>query len=270
MPSRLRALALASSLLPLLAACGSNDEPQYVDRPVEQLYNIAADQMNEGRYEQAARSFDEVERQHPYSQWAAKAQLMAAFAHYEGQKYDDAIIALDRYIQLHPGSPDVPYAYYLKALSYYEQITDVRRDQRTTELAMQSLDEVVRRFPETTYGRDARLKIDLTRDHLAGKEMDIGRYYQRQGQHQAAIARFREVVDKFQTTTHAPEALHRLVESYMALGLVEEAKQNAAVLGHNYPGSPWYTDSYANLVDPSVRAPTEQKGFLSRAWDSIF
>ena len=207
--------------------------------------------------------FDEVERQHPYSVWATKAQLMAAYAHYRDAQYEDALNALDRFIQLHPGNRDIAYAYYIRALSYYEQISDVKRDQRMTELALQSFDEVTRRFPDTKYARDAREKIDLTRDHLAGKEMDIGRYYLRRNQHLAAINRFRQVVEDYDTTTHVPEALHRLVEAYMALGLTEEARRSAAVLGYNFPDSPWYVASYqlveGRLPDTETR---EDQGYF--------
>lgn len=232
----------------LLAGCSSKDEEEYVERSVEELYNRGMDLVNEGSYKGASKAFDEVERQHPYSVWATKAQLMAAYALYEDNKYDDAINALDRFIQLHPSNRDVAYAFYLKALCYYEQIADVRRDQAITEHALKSLQEVVDRFPASTYARDAKLKIDLARDHLAGKEMTVGRWYLKQGQYLAAINRFRTVVDQFQTTTHVPEALHRLIEAYRALGLDAEAQRTAAVLGHNFPGSEWYVDSYV-LVD---------------------
>ncbi len=230
-----------------LAAC-SSDPPQYVEKPVEELYNGAMDAMQAGDYEEAARLFDEVERQHPYSEWASKAQLMAAYAFYQENSYDEAINALDRFIELHPGSPDVAYAYYLKAISYYEQISDVRRDQKMTQEALTSLEEVVRRFPDSKYARDASLKIDLALDHLAGKHMDIARFYQSRSEYLAAINRFRTVIERYQTTTHVPEALHRLVECYLAMGIIDEARATAAVLGHNFPGSEWYIDSYALLT----------------------
>jgi outer membrane protein assembly factor BamD len=240
-----RSTALALVLCAgLLAGCSGDKAPEYVELPVADLYNNGVDALEAGEYEEAARAFDEVERQHPYSKWASKAQLMSAYAYYEATKFDEAIIALDRFIQLHPGNPDTPYAYYLKALSYYEQISDVGRDQKMTLFAMQSLQEVITRFPNTTYARDARLKIDLTRDHLAGKEMEVGRWYLRQKQYLAAVNRFRTVVETYQQTTHVPEALYRLVEAYTMLGLKGEAKKAAAVLGHNYPGSEWYQDAY--------------------------
>ncbi len=243
-------LFLACFLALAVVSCGGSEEEEtYVERPVDDLYNSAMDALLAGNYKQAARLFDEVERQHPYSVWASKAQLMAAFANYSDNKYEDAVAGLDRFIQLHPGNPDVAYAYYLKALSYYERISDVGRDQRMTRMALGSFEELTRRFPNSKYSRDAQLKIDLTRDHLAGKEMSIGRYYLERGHYLAAINRFRIVIGQFQTTTHTPEALHRLVECYLALGVIEEARQTAAVLGYNYPGSDWYEDSYALLTN---------------------
>lgn len=227
-----------------LSACTIKEEPEYVERPVSSIYNNAMNFLQENYYKDAAREFDEVERQHPYSVWATKAQLMAAYAYYQSNRYDDAIIALDRFTQLHPANREVSYAYYLKALCYYEQISDVARDQKMTELALASLSEVMKRFPESQYARDARVKIDLTHDHLAGKEMSIGRYYLDQKQYLAAINRFRSVVEKYDTTTHVPEALHRLTEAYLALGITSEARKSASVLGHNFPNSEWYQDSY--------------------------
>ena len=265
-PIRL-ATALALSL-GALAACSGEKEEAYVERPVEELYNNAVNAMSTGSYKRAAKLFDEVERQHPYSVWATRALLQAAYAHYQANKYDDAIVALDRFIQLNPSNRDVAYAYYLKALCNYEQITDVARDARMTELSMQSLQEVVRRFPDTSFARDARVKIDLTYDHLAGKEMEVGRFYLQRGQWLASINRFRMVVDKYQTTSHVPEALHRLVEAYMALGLVDEARRSAAVLGHNYPGSEWYRDSFA-LVGTGELPKDERPGLVSRTLNAI-
>ena len=282
---RRRWLVLAAALL--LAACAS-EKDTYVEKPVETLYNNAMNLLLDGGYTRAAKAFDEVERQHPYSVWATKAQLMSAYALYEGGKYDESIVAADRFISLHPGHRDIAYAYYLKALDYYVQIADVGRDQKQTQQAMQSLQEVVRRFPETRYGRDARLKIDLARDHLAGKEMEIGRWYERGGSYLAAINRFKRVIDTYQTTTHVPEALHRLTECYSALGLTEEAQKVAAVLGYNYPGSEWYGDSYAllkqdvpaalasNAADETALPPDEpnaqragEPGFFGRMFGAV-
>ena len=249
-----RPLALAAAALMLAVAGCSSDEPEYVERPVEELYNAALFSLNNQEFKEAASQFDEVERQHPYSVWATKAQLMSAYAYYQDDAYDDAIIALDRFIQLHPGNRDIGYAYYLKALSYYEQISDIERDQKMTRLALESLEEVVNRFPDSKYGRDALIKVDLTLDHLAGKEMEVGRFYQERKHFPAAINRFKAVIQNYQTTTHVPEALARMTESFLALGRIEEAKKYASVLGHNYPGRDWYQDSYDLLVDPAVAA----------------
>ncbi|MGB0748348.1 MAG: outer membrane protein assembly factor BamD [Magnetospiraceae bacterium] len=249
---RLKSLALAGVCVAVLAAC-SSDPVEYEARPPEALYSDALSNLEQGNASVAMELFDEVDRQYPYSRWATNAQLMSAFAAYDGQKYDEAIIGLDRFIQLHPSHKDVAYARYLRALCYYEQISDVTRDQKMTEYAQGALRELIQRHPNTEYARDAQIKLDLTYDHLAGKEMEIGRYYQRWGHHLAAINRFQRVVDKFQTTTHVPEALHRLVESYTALGMVVEANRAAAVLGHNFPGNEWYEDTYEVVEGVRVR-----------------
>lgn len=260
-----RRLVTALLLTLVVAACGTKDAP-YVERPVEELYNRAMDAMATSEWEAAAKGFDEVERQHPYSVWANKAQLMAAYAYYQKNNYTDAISSAERFIQLHPGSRETPYAYYLVAVSYYEQITDVGRDQKITQQALNSLEEVVRRYPTSEYARDARLKIDLTRDHLAGKEMTIGRYYLRTNMQIAAINRFKTVIEKYQTTTHVPEALHRLAEAYMSLGVLEEAQNVAAVLGYNYPGSEWYVDTYTLVTGQEVSTASSEK----KSWWNIF
>ncbi len=244
-----------------LGACAAKKD-NYVERSVEDLYNTAMEELLDQEYTKAAKDFDECDRQHPYSVWATKAQLMSAYAMYLAGKYDDSIIAADRFIQLHPGHRDIAYAYYLKALDYYIQIADVARDQKTTQQALNALSEVVRRFPDTKYARDARLKIDLTRDHLAGKDMEIGRWYEGRLQYLAAINRFRSVVEKYQTTSHVPEALERLTECYLALGVTDEARRTAAVLGYNYPGSQWYQDTFELVTG---HATTETAG-ANRGW----
>jgi outer membrane protein assembly factor BamD len=256
-----RIAAMILLALPLaLGGCASDEEETaaYVERPVENIYNEAMNSMEAGKYTSAAKAFDEVERQHPYSKWATKAQIMSGYAYYMNGDYDDAIVALNRFIDLHPGHKDAAYAWYLKGLSYYEQISDVARDQRMTEGALDAFDNLVRRFPDSDYARDARLKVDLAHDHLAGKDMDVGRYYLRAGHHLAAIGRFRRVVDKWGTTTHVPEALHRLTEAYLALGVVEEARYTAAVLRHNFPNSEWYQDSWALLDSQDVLTAAER------------
>jgi outer membrane protein assembly factor BamD len=253
---RSKFIYLVISLI-FVAAC-TEEAPvaEYVERPVEEIYDDALNMLEEREYDEAAYLFDEVERQHPYSNWATKAQLMSAYSFYQDDAYDSAVIALDKFIQLHPSSPDVPYAYYLKALCYYEQISNVTRDQNMTEVATKTLKELITRFPKSKYAKDAKLKIDLTSDHLAGKEMEIGRYYLKQNHHLAAINRFKTVVMKYQSTTHVPEALHRLAEGYVALGIELEAQKVAAVLGHNFPGSRWYTDAY-ELVEGKLVKPQE-------------
>ena len=217
----------------------------YVARDVDTLYSAAKDRLDRNQYATSAILFDEVERQHPYSVWARRAQLMSAFSYYMGRDYQKSIESAQRFLSIHPGNKDAPYAYYLIALDYYEQISDVSRDQKITQQALDAMNDIVRRYPSSTYAADARLKIDLVRDHLAGKEMEVGRFYQRRGEWLASIVRFRKVVDEYDSTTHTPEALQRLTESYLALGLPEEAKKAAAVLGANYPGSKWYGRAYA-------------------------
>lgn len=246
----------------------------YVERPAETIYAEAFERMDRNQYEIAAAMFDEVERQHPYSEWARRSMLMAAFANYQANNYEEAISDAQRFISLHPGNRNAPYAYYLVAICYFEQIMDVGRDQAATRQALDALEQVVRRYPESRYATDARLKIDMTRDHLAGKEMSVGRWYLRRNYHLAAINRFRNVLQEYGTTSHVPEALHRLVESYVALGIDEEARQVASVLGYNFPGSEWYQDSYDLLtregitleVDPERQDPS----YIERAWRRLF
>jgi len=256
-PTHRLAAVVALCLAPLLAACSSDDEEPYVEHPVAEIYNEGVDALETGNYDRASDRFDEVERQHPYSPWAARAQLMAAYAYYQSNEYEDAVAALDRFIQLRPAHRDVVYAYYLKGLSHYEQISDVARDQQKTEDARRAFEEFITRYPASAYSRDARLKLDLTNDHLAGKQMVIGRYYLNQRHYLAAINRFQIVVDRYGTTTHVPEALLRLVEAYTALGITDEAQKMAAVLGHNFPGSEWYADAYA-LVEIGGPRPAEE------------
>jgi outer membrane protein assembly factor BamD len=246
------ALALGASTI-MLSGCaggllggggGGGGDTRYVARDVNTLYSAAKERLDAGNYEVAAALFDEVERQHPYSPWARRAQLMSAFSYYMGQKYNESINSAKRFLSIHPGNKDAPYAYYLIGLCYYEQISDVTRDQKITQQALQALGEVQRRYPNSRYAADAGLKIDLVNDHLAGKEMEVGRFYQRRSLWLAASLRFRDVVDKYQTTTHAPEALYRLTESYLAMGVPNEAKKAAAVLGANYPESKWYERAF--------------------------
>ena len=247
-PLKLTMLGLASAALVLTGGCagrgGKAKDTAYVARDVDSLYLAAKDRLDKGDSKAAAALFDEVERQHPYSPWARRAQVMSAFSYYVARDYTKAIQSAQRFLTIHPGNKDAAYAYYLVALCYYEQISDVARDQKVTQQAQSALNDVIRRFPDSRYAVDAKLKRDLVVDHLAGKEMDIGRHYQRSGKWLAAELRFRNVVDKYQETSHVPEALFRLVESNLALGIPEEAQKNAAVLGSNYPGSEWYEKAY--------------------------
>jgi outer membrane protein assembly factor BamD len=272
-PSRLARLWLAATLAAGLVGCkaeSTDTKDPYADLPVEVLYNDATDALTQKRFVDAKNLYDEVDRQYPYSVWAAKAELMSAYALYQQDKFDDAVAALNGYIQLHPGNRDVAYAYYMNALCYYEQIVDVGRDQKITKQALDAMQEVARRFPDSPYARDARLRIDLAHDHLAGKEMEIGRYYLKKHEWVAAINRFRHVIEEYQTTSHVPEALERLTEAYLSLGVVDEAQTAAAVLGYNYPGSEWYKASYALLKGEDLE-PQEDKGsWISRALRSVF
>ena len=256
-------LLLLTSFL-ALTACTSKDkvkDPLTIDRPADEIFKEATDADKNGEYSKATTLYSEVERQHPYSDYATQAQIRQAEVAYDNLKYDDAIVALDRFVDLHPGHPNVDHAYYLKAMCYYEQITDVARDQAMTKNALEALNTVINRFPDSKYTRDAILKRDLVNDHLAGKEMEIGRYYQKKEQYNAAVNRFLTVIKEYQTTTHVPEALHRLVEVYTVLGLKDEATHVAAVLGHNYPGSSWYDNSYS-LLDPAQRSNLKD----TRSW----
>lgn len=267
--SQLTCLIAVTSAL-ILTACQSNrrDELAYVERPVEQLYNAAASELDKRDYPDAIALFNEVERQHPYSEWARKSMVMSAFANYQARRYDETIETAQRYLALHPGGSEADYAYYLIAASYFDQVMDVGRDQRTTELAKTALEDVTRRYPTSEYARDASIKIDMVNDQLAGKEMTIGRWYLRSNQTLAAVNRFRTVVKVYETTSHTPEALHRLVESYLVLGLRTEALAVGSTLGYNYPNSNWYIMSYRLLtkegLDPEALDEPTRRTLMQR------
>jgi outer membrane protein assembly factor BamD len=252
------------SLVAALALAGCNTfkpkkkpELAYEEHPVDLLYNAGANRLDQHQWSEAIDYFREVERQHPYSEWARRSILMTAYAHYQANDYAEAIADSDQFISLYPGNISTPYAYYLKAICYFEQIVDVGRDQASTAEAGEALREVAKRYPYSEYAADARLKIDMVQDQLAGKEMNIGRFYLRTGNPIGAISRFRTVIDKYQTTSHVPEALYRLVEAYLTVGLTEEAKRNGAVLGYNYPGDPWYQEAYHLLTTRGFRPVVE-------------
>ncbi len=274
-----RAIARALVVLCALASLGAcsgfdldklnifapKEEPT-VDVPADQLYNQAVFLLNEKKdYKEAAKKFEEVDRQHPYSDWARKSLIMSAFAYYESHQYDDCIAAAKRYISLHPGTPEAPYAQYLIGASYFDQIPDVSRDQGRTEKAIQALDELNRKYPNSEYASDARKKIEMARDQLAAKEMQIGRDLMNHKNFIGAINRFKVVVTQYQTTRHVEEALLRLTECYMTLGIVQEAQTAAAVLGHNFPDSKWYKEAY-DLVKSGGLEPKESDGWLSQAF----
>jgi outer membrane protein assembly factor BamD len=287
-PSGRRAILALLLAAPLLPGCetlssitpwtGKSEDlrakEELGSRTPEEIYSNGIDALSAKRYKTAVQQFDTVEQNFPYSSWAVNAQLMHGYTDYLQNNYTEATGSLDRFIQLHPTHRDISYAYYLRALCFYEQIADIQRDQKGTEQAMSALQDVVNRFPDSAYARDSRLKIDLCRDHLAGKEMEVGRFYMGQKLYGSAINRFQRVVDDFQTTNHVPEALHRLTEIYLILGLTDEAKRTASVLGHNYPGSRWYEDSWNQLVaDGEVKgAPVGQDapGFFGRTIGAIF
>ncbi len=256
-----------------VASCNGDDadgKKLESGKPVEQLYQEATQALEEGDYKPAAKNFEEVERQYPYSQWATKAQLMAAYAQYEGEDYDAAIGTLDRFIQLHPGNDSIAYAFYLRAISFYERIADVKRDQSMTREAEKALQDVVGRFPDTAYARDASLKLSLVQDQLAAAEMEVGRYYLKRKIYNAALPRFQKVVAEFQTTSQTPEALHRMVECYLALGIRKEAQATAAVLGHNFPGSDWYQYSYDLLGGTGLTPQADEQSWVGKVWRRIF
>jgi len=262
-------VALGVTAVVLTACAGDRARQprlQYQERPVEVLYSTGLQRLDEQRYQEAIQFFQEVERQHPYSPWSRRAILMQVYGYYERQAYEDAIAAADRYIELYPGSPQAPYAYYMKAICYFEQIVDVGRDQAATGQALNALTDVMRRFPTSQYASDARVKIDMVNDQLAGKEMEIGRWYLNRDQPLAAVGRFRTVISQYQTTSHTPEALYRLVEAYLTLGLTEEAERNAAVLGHNFPGSRWYSDAYRLVTNQggTLEQEPQEEGWLRR------
>ncbi len=280
-------MKLSHLALPILAALSlsacstlgiggdTREQLAYVERPAEIIYSEAFEQIESQNWDRAKLLFEEVERQHPFSEWARRALLMSAYASYRSADYEDSIVTSQRFISLHPGSDSTPYAYYLIALNYYDQIYDVGRDQETTVNAENALQQVVRRFPDSDYGRDARLKLELTHDHLAGKEMSIGRFYLRQNQPLAAIIRFKNVVREYDTTSQVEEALHRMVEAYVTLGVIGEARKVGSVLGYNYPDSAWYQDSYdllqgygVDLNDEIERAP--DRSYFERLRDRLF
>ena len=272
-PGLIAAAATLAAALVVTGCAGRRDQPelQYEERPVELLYAAGYQRLELGRWSDAVDYFQEVERQHPFSEWSRRSILMQLYAHYQDNDYPEAIAAADRFIQLYPGSPSAAYAFYMKAICYFEQIVDVGRDQGAANQALVALRDVANRYPGTSYASDAMVKIDMVNDQLAGKEMEIGRWYQAQNQPLAAINRYRTVIDNesFQRTSHTPEALYRLVEVYLSLGLRDEAVRNGSVLGHNFPGSRWYQDAYVLLTNEGARPDVEPEGDRESWWRRI-
>ncbi|MEM6971295.1 MAG: outer membrane protein assembly factor BamD [Pseudomonadota bacterium] len=264
-----RCVTIAAALA--LSACSAfdDDEVAVEDLSATEIFQQGEAQLDDGSPITAAATFNEVERLYPFSQLAKRALVMSAFSSYQGGDFAGARASAQRYLDLYPADDDAAYAQYLIALSYYDNIVDVGRDQGTTKDALEALQTLVNRYPDSVYARDAGLKIDLTRDHLAGKEMQVGRYYLKRGFYTAAITRFRNVIDEYGTTSQVPEALHRLVEAYLALGLEPEARDAAVVLGTNYPGSEWYTDSYAALTGEEVIDKESDGGVMSSLYRQI-
>jgi outer membrane protein assembly factor BamD len=279
-PARLlRVVAGLAVAAIVLGACSSATEvwekvtakdDTFVEQPAEKLYNEGLFLVNEqGSPKDAAKKFEEVDRQHPYSDLARKSLLMSAYSFYKANDYDSCIGAATRYVTLHPGSADAAYAQFLIAASHFDQIVDITRDQGRTEKAIAALEEVVRKYPTSEYAVTAKAKLSAARDQLAGREMNVGRYYMQKRNYTAAINRFKTVVTQYQTTRHVEEALARLTEAYMTIGIVSEAQTAAAVLGHNFPDSPWYKDAY-NLVKSGGLEPAENQGsYISRAFKKI-
>ena len=258
-------LALSFSLV--LTSCNSDKEDKYEEKPVTELYSKATKELEDSSFKAAAKNFEEVIRQHPYSNYATRAQIMAAYCHYRAQQYEDAVASVNAFVQLYPTHKDVPYAYYLKALCYYNQISSVERDQKMTQVAETTFQELIHRFPYSVYAKDAKFKLDLTREYIAGGHMEVGRFYQSQQLTLAALGRFRTVVQRYDRSTHTPEALYRLVELYLQLGILNEAQASAAVLGHNYPQSQWYQKAYGLLEKTGQLPDKNDKTKLAKTWE---
>lgn len=250
-------------LLVLVASC-SKTKDQYVEKSVGELYNDGLDLLLKKDYAAAAKQFIELERQHPYSKWAARGQVLLAYAYYENQNYVSAIDAIQNFVQLHPSHDLVPYMYYLQGMSYYEQVPIIQRDQEFTHKCLEAFQNLCERFPESRYARDAKVKMEFVHDHLAGKELDIGRFYLRKKSYIASINRLTRVLESYEKTRHAEEALHRMVEAYVALGMKDDAIRTAAILGHNFPHSPWYADAYYLLKGEDLRLDKYKKDL--RPW----
>lgn len=273
---RIAGLALAGLVSLGLAGCSSmgsffeKDDPQaFSDEPADKLYNEGLYELNRGSYSAASAKFEEVDKQHPYTEWARKSQLMNTYAKYSAGEYTDSATSAQRYLSMHPGSEDAAYAQFLLAMSYYNQIPDVTRDQTRTQSALEALEEVSRKYPDSEYATAAQQRIQLARDQLAGKEMEVGRYYLKQRNFVGAVNRFRVVIEQYQRTRHVEEALARVAEAYMSLGVVSEAQTAAALLGHNFPQSQWYKDTYALMTSKGLEPREDTGSWMSRAFKRV-
>ena len=237
--------------------------------PAEEVYNDGLARVQKGDFDGAVKKFSSLDKQYPYTDWARKGLIMEAYANYEGGFYEESITASKRYLQSYPNTSDAAYAQYLMASSYYDQIPDITRDQEKSERAILSLQELVQRYPSSEYVADAKKKIQVASDQLAGKELEVGRFYLQKRNYAGAINRFRQVVSRYQTTRHVEEALERLTEAYMAMGIVGEAQTAAAVLGHNFPDSPWYKDAYALLTKGGVEPREDSQSWISKAFRGV-
>jgi outer membrane protein assembly factor BamD len=273
--SAFRRLGFAFLMALPLAGCGSlfgDDESKPItvnEEPADRLYSEGLENLNKKSYGEAAKKFKEIERQHPYSEWSRKALIMSAYTNYTSGEYDQAVVAAKRFLQLYPGHTDAAYAQYLLAMSNFNAIPDITRDQARTEQALQAMEELVRRYPKSEYVQDTKDKILVARDQLAAKEMEVGRYYLGKRNYIAAVNRFKVVVNQYQTTRHVEEALMRLSEAYIAMGLSSEAQTAAAVLGHNYPDSPWYKDSYKLLSTGGLEPRENRDSWISKAFRQV-
>ncbi|MGN6670938.1 MAG: outer membrane protein assembly factor BamD [Candidatus Nucleicultricaceae bacterium] len=266
----LKVFAVSSLALMVLAGCSHEEDEKFADKSVEELYNMAMDLFEQDEFTKAAKTFEEVDRQHPYSKWAAKAEIMSAYSYYQAQKYQKALAQVETFLQLHPAHPDVAYAYYLQGLCYLEQISPLRRDQHMTETTLNTFEEIVKRFPTSPYTKEARIKIAYLKDALAAKEMAVGREYLNQGGYMAALNRFQTVVKKFETTNQVPEALYRIIEVYVAVGSKNLAEKTAAILGHNFPGNSWYAEAYYLLEGVDMRPQYEaERPVFAWPWETV-
>ncbi len=242
-----------------LIGCAEEKTEDFEGKPVEVIYNKAMDMVTAKEYKKAAKAFEDVQRQYPFSTWATRSELMSAYAYFEAGEYVDSVGTLENFIKMHPGHKDIAYAHYLLAMCYYVQIAGVNRDQHMTYKAMHAFQDVIKKFPRSSYAKDAKFKLDLAYEHLAGQDMEIGRFYQTYQVPLSALLRFQNVIQKYQTTSHVPEALHRTVEIYVGLGMTKQALATAAVMGYNFPGNPWYQDTYNLLTSKNLLPTIEPK-----------